>query len=238
MVDLYSAIYDSTDPERSAGDRRVAASPGVRRQGRGHPARQRSASCWGPARTACRRKRRARWLRARRHWSTPDAKLAKDAPELISAMLAAGYDQAAARWIRPSAAWTTSNGDRCWAMLALGAPEHCRRRHAAGSTASSAATRAADKMRSALLVAGLAGLGRISTDTANSLNRRYGLGLGRHTSWTQDDRCRRGSRPGRDGARADRHRLSDARHWTLPAGAYLSCDRRPEAHRARTSPRG
>ena len=42
-----------------------------------------------------------------------------------------------------------------------------------------------DKMRSALLVAGLAGLGRISTDTANSLNRRYGLGLGRTTSWTR-----------------------------------------------------
>ena len=40
-------------------------------------------------------------------------------------------------------------------------------------------------MRSALLVAGLAGLGRISTDTANSLNRRYGLGLGRTTSWTR-----------------------------------------------------
>jgi hypothetical protein len=41
-----------------------------------------------------------------------------------------------------------------------------------------------DKVRSALLVAGLAGLGRISTDTANSLNRRYGLGLGHVTSWT------------------------------------------------------
>ena len=42
-----------------------------------------------------------------------------------------------------------------------------------------------DKLRSALLVAGLAGLGRISTDAANSLNRRYGLGLGRTTSWTR-----------------------------------------------------
>ena len=35
------------------------------------------------------------------------------------------------------------------------------------------------------LVAGLAGLGRISADTANSLNRRYGLGLGHVTSWTK-----------------------------------------------------
>ena len=42
-----------------------------------------------------------------------------------------------------------------------------------------------DKVRSALLVAGLAGLGRISTDAANSLNRRYGLGLGHVTSWTR-----------------------------------------------------
>jgi hypothetical protein len=42
-----------------------------------------------------------------------------------------------------------------------------------------------NKVRSALLVAGLAGLSRISTDTANSLNRRYGLGLGMTTSWTR-----------------------------------------------------
>src|SRR5262249_39427164 len=41
-----------------------------------------------------------------------------------------------------------------------------------------------NKARSALLVAGLAGLGRISTDAANSLNRRYGFGLGRQSSWT------------------------------------------------------
>jgi hypothetical protein len=41
------------------------------------------------------------------------------------------------------------------------------------------------KVRSAFLVAGLAGLGRISTDTAISLNRRYGLGLGTVTSWTR-----------------------------------------------------
>jgi hypothetical protein len=42
-----------------------------------------------------------------------------------------------------------------------------------------------DRVRSALLVAGLAGLGRISADTANSLNRRYVLGLGHVSSWTR-----------------------------------------------------
>jgi hypothetical protein len=40
-------------------------------------------------------------------------------------------------------------------------------------------------VRSALLVAGLAGLGRIDTNTANSLNHRYGLGLGGQSSWTR-----------------------------------------------------
>jgi len=42
-----------------------------------------------------------------------------------------------------------------------------------------------DKVRSALLVPGLAGLGRISADTADNLNRRYDLGLGHVTSWTR-----------------------------------------------------
>jgi len=41
------------------------------------------------------------------------------------------------------------------------------------------------RLRSALLVAGLAGLGRIDDATANSLNRRYGLGLNRQSSWTK-----------------------------------------------------
>ena len=40
-------------------------------------------------------------------------------------------------------------------------------------------------MRSALLVAGLAGLGRISTDNANRSTAATGLDSGAHTSWTR-----------------------------------------------------
>ncbi len=36
-----------------------------------------------------------------------------------------------------------------------------------------------------MLVAGLAGLGRIDASTASRLNQRYGLGLARKTSWTR-----------------------------------------------------
>jgi hypothetical protein len=75
------------------------------------------------------------------------------------------------------------DSDRCWAMLALGAPNIAD----VGTSRINSFIKhdtSKDHVRSALLVAGLAGLGRISTDTANSLNRRYGLALGHVTSWT------------------------------------------------------
>jgi hypothetical protein len=114
----------------------------------------------------------------------PDAKLAKDAPELISAMLAGGYDQAAERWIPAVNGMDNADSDRCWAMLALAAPNIAD----VGTGRINSFIRrdtSRDHVRSALLVAGLAGLGRISTDTANSLNQRYGLGLGHMSSWTR-----------------------------------------------------
>jgi hypothetical protein len=76
------------------------------------------------------------------------------------------------------------DADRCWAMLALGAPDVTN----VGTGRIGGFIRrdkSPDKVRSAFLVAGLAGLGRIGTDTANSLNRRYGLGLGGTNGWTR-----------------------------------------------------
>ena len=99
-------------------------------------------------------------------------------------MLAGGYDQAAARWIPAVNRMDDEDGDRCWAMLALAAPNIAD----VGTGRINSFIRrdkSRDHVRSALLVAGLAGLGRISTDTANSLNRRYGLALGHISSWTQ-----------------------------------------------------
>jgi hypothetical protein len=99
-------------------------------------------------------------------------------------MLAGGYDDAAARWIPAVNRMDDADSDRCWAMLALAAPNIAD----VGTSRITSFIRrdkSQDQVRSALLVAGLAGLGRISTDTANSLNRRYGLGLGHTSSWTQ-----------------------------------------------------
>ncbi len=183
MVDLYSAIYDLTDP----GDLPDSDAWQLRQAFAGKDADTRLA--------AIRKlialgkdglqKEAARALVARAATLVePDSKLAKDAPDLISAMLAGGYDQAAARWIPAVNGMDDEDSDRCWAMLALAAPNVAD----VGTSRINSFIRrdkSRDHVRSALLVAGLAGLGRISTDTANSINRRYGLGLGHVTSWTK-----------------------------------------------------
>ncbi len=183
LVDLYSAIYDTTDPSdlpsTDAWQLRQAF------VGKDEPARLDAIRHLLAVGKEGLQKEAARALVARAATLiTPDSKLAKDAPELISAMLAAGYDRAAARWIPAVSGMDDEDSDRCWSMLALAAPDIAN----VGSGRIGAFIRrdkSANKVRSAFLVAGLAGLGRITTDTANSLNRRYGLSLGGTTSWTR-----------------------------------------------------
>jgi hypothetical protein len=183
MVDLYSAIYDSTDPGDLADtdawqlrqafvgkdqDARMAAIRKILASGKDGYRKEAARAAVARAATLI----------------EPDADLQKDAPDLISAMLAAGYDQAAARWERAVARMDDEYADRCWAMLALASPGNADV-SSGRIQAFIRRDKSKDKLRSSLLVAGLAGLGRISTDGANSLNRRYGLGLGRTTGWTR-----------------------------------------------------
>ena len=183
MVDLYSAIYDTTDPgDLGDSDAWQLRQAFVAKDTETRLAAIRKLLATGKDGL---QKEGVQALVARAATLVePDSKLAKDAPELISAMLAGGYDQAAARWIPAVNSMDDADSDRCWAMLALGAPNVAD----VGTSRISSFIRrdnSRDKVRSALLVAGLAGLGRISVDTANSLNRRNGLGLGHITSWTR-----------------------------------------------------
>lgn len=183
MVDLYSAIYDTTDPsdlpDTDAWQLRqafIGKDPDTRLSA--------IRKLLGSAKDGL-QKEAARALVARAATLVgPDPKLAKDAPELISAMLAGGYDQAAARWIPAINSMDGEDRDRCWAMLSLAAP-NVADVGASRIRSFIKSDQSRDHVRSALLLAGLAGLGRISTDTANSLNQRYGLGLGHVTSWTK-----------------------------------------------------
>ena len=183
MVDLYSSIYDSTDADDLPGSdawqlrlayvakdpqARIAAIRKLLGTGKGRYDQEGARALVARAATMVR----------------PDAKLGKDACELISAMLAGGYDQAAARWIPVLDDLDDEANDRCWAMLALAAP-NISQVTARRVNAFIGRDQSRDHVRSALLVAGLAGLGRLDAETANSINRSNGLGLGHITSWTR-----------------------------------------------------
>jgi hypothetical protein len=185
MIDLYSALYDATDPsdlpatdawqlhQAFAGKDRDTKLAAMRKllDGAKDPL---------PHEAARAMLGRAASLIA------PDADLDKDAPELIAAMLAAGYDRTAARWISVVRQMDGDAADRSWAMLALGAPDP-RGLDLSNSRISTFINhdKSEGKVRSALLVAGLAGLGRIEAGTAESLSRRFGLGIGRQSTWTK-----------------------------------------------------
>ena len=167
LIDLYSAIQILHGCQRPAADRRLAGAPGLRRRGCRNASR-RSGDCWRSARVAfLQRKAPARWPPARRPWSRRTPSSARRAGADFGDACR-GYDEAAASGSASSAsadddAWTAAG--RCWRLALRILPMSGR----AASTPSSAGTIVSpNRIRSALLVGGLAGLGRIDTDTANS----------------------------------------------------------------------
>ena len=185
LIDIYSLIYDATDldqlSETDAWQLRLAF------VGRDQGARMAAIRrLWaigdGPLQ---REASRAMVARAASR-ITPDPDLQEDAPALIASMLAAGYDREAARWILAVRRMDDRFADQSWAMLALAAPQTNGLDLSFGRVnAFISRDQSPDKKRSALLVAGLAGLGRLDGESADRLNRRHGLGIGRRTRWTR-----------------------------------------------------
>jgi hypothetical protein len=184
LMDLYSSIYDATDadelPQSDAWQLRTAF-VGRDQETRLAAMRRLWAIGKGPL-----DREASRALAARAATRIlPDAALQRDAPNLIASMLAAGYDREAAQWAGAIRRMDDEPADACWAMLALAAPS-------AGIDTSfgrinSFVGRDDSKghRRSALLIAGLAALGRIDARTAARLDSRYDLGLDRPTRWTR-----------------------------------------------------
>ena len=90
----------------------MAVARGVRRQGPRRPAGGNPPAAWKRQGPQLQEASRALVARAA-SLIEPDPKLEADAPELISAMLAAGYDQAAARWIPAVRGMKNDPADRC-----------------------------------------------------------------------------------------------------------------------------
>jgi hypothetical protein len=107
------------------------------------------------------------------------ADMAGDAGPLIAAMLSAGLDGNAVRW-----AGVVKPGSEGWALLALASP--------AGGSADQGAIddfhggdNSAETRKTAFLVAGLAGLGRLPLPAAQGLAEKYKFQLDRPTRWSQ-----------------------------------------------------
>lgn len=185
LIDLYGASFDATDPdalgETEAWQLRLAYI------GKDLDARMSAMrTIWSNAQSPLDRVAAQVLLsRAARHVS-PNIDLQSDAPDLVASLFAGGFDREAARWSRVVGEMDDQPGDAVWAMLALGAPDGQQPGVGAGRIEDFAdRDQSKGKQRTALLIAGLAGLGRINAETAGRLNRGYRLGLAAETGWTR-----------------------------------------------------
>jgi hypothetical protein len=185
LTDLYSLIYETTDPDD------LAETPAfqLRLAFVGKDPETKLAAMrrlWSASQEPLEQEASRALLGRAATLITPDPDLQTDAPNLIASMLAAGFDRDAARWSKAVSQMDDQYSDQAWAMLALGAPD--------GSGIDLSVSRITDFIdrdesqghkRSALLVAGLAGLGRIDAETAGRLSSRFGLRLGHRSSWSR-----------------------------------------------------
>ncbi|WP_294391834.1 hypothetical protein [uncultured Sphingomonas sp.] len=125
---------------------------------------------------------------------TPDAGQEDDVAALVASMLSAGLDRQAERWASVADAAGGSQGDRAWALLAVGATRPVV------TISADRVRRFADKagqggaQRSALLIAALAGLGRLPDGEAQQLAADTGFTLGAPSAYA--DALRRAVRGG------------------------------------------
>jgi len=115
----------------------------------------------------------------------PSADLSAEAGGLIGSMLSAGIDRRAARWAGVVNAMGGAESDQPWALLAVGAPGNA----VAASIgrfdeyADRAGTEGAHRAR--LLLAALAGLGKVDAATAQQSAQRLGMVLTVDNRWSQ-----------------------------------------------------
>jgi hypothetical protein len=175
MVDLYAQIWADEEVEEGARERAatlrnayVAADPAARVEA--------IRALWGGERDYGRQVLTA-YAAAR---LPVDTDLVEDPAPFIASMLAAGLDRNAMRW-----GTAVEEGSAAWALLALAQPN--RR----GNVSSGAVNRfiddddSTDKRKSRFLVAGLAGLGRMDLDDAQSAARGLGASLANDSKWSR-----------------------------------------------------
>jgi len=180
MVDLYSQIYaldDDADADWAAQAEQlrlayVARSPDARISA--------MRSLWDGGETPLQRYSR-QVLTAYAAARLPvNADLADESAPLIASMLAAGLDRNAARW-----APVVETGTEAWALLAVAAPNRARLVEESAINSFIDDDSSESQRKSAFLLAGLAGLGRVSPDAARRLADRLEISYLRQTRWSR-----------------------------------------------------
>ena len=172
MVDLYSQLH--ADPAIAAGDQEAARTLRAAYVAGSAAARLAAMQALWAEGVPYGRQVLTAYAAARLPVSEP---LAEEAPRLIASMLAAGLDRNAMRW-----AGSVPDGGLAWALLALAEPGED------GEVSRGALDRfigGDDQRKARFLVAGLAGLGRIDTDTAGAMAGQLGMDLARESAWSR-----------------------------------------------------
>lgn len=193
LTDLYAAAYDATDPdELGQSDAWQLRTAFIGRDQNAKLAAMRRLWAIGEGPLE-REASRALVARAATR-IVPDVALQNDAADLIASMLAGGFDREAARWARVVQRMDDGPADASWAMLALGSSNDGIDTSFGRVNAFIGRDKSKGKVRSALLVAGLAALGRIDGRSAARLDSRHNLMIDRPTRWTRmiDGAARRG----------------------------------------------
>ena len=182
LVDLYGAVGEATDSSEIAGSlpdllRLAYADDDL--EGRMSALR----SVWESAEDP--RIRYARLiLTARAAGAIPvKATYETDAPNLIAAMLTAGLDIQAARWASTVDAMSGAAGDRAWAMLAVGTPRPVVRTDY--QRFDGFRDRSESAVRTQLLFAGLAALGRLPPADVERLSGELAVPLAPTSLWAR-----------------------------------------------------
>lgn len=177
-VDLYAQIYADPDTTGEWQDRAESLRDAYTQE---DPAARLAAmqALWNGASTGLARYSRQVLTAAAAARMSPSPELADSAGPLIASMLSAGYDANAMRW-----APVVKSGTQGWGLLVLAAP-------GGGAAVDTGAIdnfvnddESTGKRRSAFLVAGLAGLGRIDSAAASRYSNDLALRMGGATRWT------------------------------------------------------
>jgi hypothetical protein len=110
----------------------------------------------------------------------PDDAHSGEADRLVASMMTAGLDKAAAGWAN-----IVSEGSMGWALVALGAPGTGRSVEYGPLDDFYGNDNSAKAQKSAFLLAGLAGLGRVDAEAQADFAGDLEVNIARQTKWTQ-----------------------------------------------------